>query len=222
MAASTLLRVNALNKVDLPTLGRPTIPEAEAHGVTSLPERPRSSPLARGTPGHTASPDADRTGTVSGVPAQRKVGQISAPHSPVHGVPWWGAVLIAVSMTLAGLAIEAGWGHQELGSPFAIAYALGCVLAVLAVRRSGIFTAVIQPLLLFVAVPLAYYLLHNSAFSGLKGGGDHLRLPADRAFSADAVHQLGGPADRTDPLVPGDDTSGRRAGSGCRTTAAAS
>lgn len=84
-------------------------------------------------------------------------------------MPWWGAVLIAVSMTLAGLAIEAGWGHQELGSPFAIAYALGCVLAVLAVRRSGIFTAVIQPpLLLFVAVPLAYYLLHNSAFSGLK------------------------------------------------------
>ena len=41
--------------------------------------------------------------------------------------------------------------------------------AVLAVRRSGIFTAVIQPpLLLFVAVPLAYYLFHNSSFSGLK------------------------------------------------------
>jgi hypothetical protein len=72
-------------------------------------------------------------------------------------------------MTLAGLAIEAGLGHQELGSPFAIGYALGCVAAVLAVRQSGIFTAVIQPpLLLFVSVPLAYYLFHNSAFSGLK------------------------------------------------------
>jgi hypothetical protein len=72
-------------------------------------------------------------------------------------------------MTLAGLAIEAGLGHQELGSPFAIGYALGCVVAVLAVRQSGIFTAVIQPpLLLFVSVPLAYYLFHNSAFSGLK------------------------------------------------------
>ena len=72
-------------------------------------------------------------------------------------------------MTLAGMGIEAGLGHQELGSPFAIGYALGCVLAVLAVRQSGVFTAVIQPpLLLFVAVPLAYYLFHNSAFSGLK------------------------------------------------------
>jgi len=85
------------------------------------------------------------------------------------GVPWWGAVLIAVTMTLAGLAVEAGSGHQELGSAFAIGYALGCVAAVLAVRQSSLFTAVIQPpLLLFVAVPLAYYLFHNSSFSGLK------------------------------------------------------
>ncbi len=77
--------------------------------------------------------------------------------------------MIAVTTTLLGIGIEAGSGHQELGSPFAIGYALGCVFAVLAVRQSGIFTAVIQPpLLLFVAVPLAYYLFHNSAFSGLK------------------------------------------------------
>lgn len=78
-------------------------------------------------------------------------------------------MIIAVTMTLAGLAVEAGSGHQELGSAFAIGYALGCVVAVLAVRQSGIFTAIIQPpLLLFVAVPLAYYLFHNSSFSGLK------------------------------------------------------
>ena len=78
-------------------------------------------------------------------------------------------MLIAVTMTLAGLAVEAGSGHQELGSAFAIGYALGCVVAVLAVRQSGIFTAVIQPpLLLFVAVPLAYYLFHSSSFRGLK------------------------------------------------------
>jgi hypothetical protein len=78
-------------------------------------------------------------------------------------------VLIAVTMTLAGLAVEAGSGHQEPGSPFAIGYTLGCVVAALAVRQSGIFTAVIQPpLLLFVAVPLAYYLFHSSSFRGLK------------------------------------------------------
>jgi len=105
-----------------------------------------------------------------GVPDQRTLGddQRSAlPHRA--GVPWWGAVLIAASVTLLGLAIEAGSGHQELGGVFAAFYALGCVAAVLAVRQSGIFTAVIQPpLLMFVAVPLAYYLFHESSFSGLK------------------------------------------------------
>ena len=85
------------------------------------------------------------------------------------GVPWWAAVLIAVVATLAGFAIEAGLGHQELGFVFAGCYALGCIAAVLLVRQSGIFTTVIQPpLLLFVAVPLAYFLLHGSAFTGLK------------------------------------------------------
>ena len=84
-------------------------------------------------------------------------------------MPWWGAVLIAVVTTLAGFAIEAGSGNQELGTVFVLFYALGCIAAVLAVRQSGIFTAIIQPpMLLFVAVPLAYFLLHGSAFNGLK------------------------------------------------------
>ena len=87
------------------------------------------------------------------------------------GVPGWGAVVIAVIGTFIGLAIEAGAGHHELGSVFAICFATGCIAAVLAVRRSGIFTAVVQPpLLLFVAVPLAYYLFHGSGFNGLKDG----------------------------------------------------
>lgn len=84
-------------------------------------------------------------------------------------MPAWGATLIAVTGTLTGFAIEAGLGHSELGATFAVCYALGCLAAVLAVRQSGIFTAVIQPpLVLFVAVPTAYFLLHGSAFSGLK------------------------------------------------------
>jgi len=104
------------------------------------------------------------------VPAQPTAGANQRSALPQYtGVPWWGAVLIAVIMTLAGLAVEAGSGHQELGSAFAIGYALGCVVAVLAVRQTGIFTAVIQPpLLLFVSVPLAYYLFHNSSFRGVK------------------------------------------------------
>ena len=39
----------------------------------------------------------------------------------------------------------------------------------LAVRQSGIFTAVIQPpLILFVAVPTAYFLFHGGQLTGIK------------------------------------------------------
>jgi hypothetical protein len=98
---------------------------------------------------------------------------VQADHRSVHpdfpGVPWWGAVLLAVTLTAVGFAYDAGSGSGELGSVFAACFGLGCVLAVLAVRQSSIFTAVIQPpLLLFVAVPGAYFLFHSSEIKGLK------------------------------------------------------
>lgn len=86
-------------------------------------------------------------------------------------MPGWAAVVIAVSGTLLGLAIEAGAGHKELGAVFAACFAVSCVAAALAVRQSALFTAVVQPpLLLFVAIPLAYYLFHSGSFNGLKDG----------------------------------------------------
>jgi hypothetical protein len=52
---------------------------------------------------------------------------------------------------------------------FATTYALGCIFAALAVRQSGIFTAVIQPpLILFGAVPTAYFLFHGAQLGGIK------------------------------------------------------
>jgi len=90
-------------------------------------------------------------------------------HPNLPGVPWWAAVLIAVIGTTIGFAIEVGSGNKELGGVFSATYALGCVVAVLAVRQSGIFTAVIQPpLILFVAVPGAYFLFHGAEFTGMK------------------------------------------------------
>ena len=45
----------------------------------------------------------------------------------------------------------------------------GCVAAVLAVRQSGIFTAVIQPpLILFCTVPGSYWLFHGAKYTGIK------------------------------------------------------
>ena len=78
-------------------------------------------------------------------------------------------MLLAVTLTAIGFAYDAGSGDKELSTVFAASYALGCIFAVLAVRQSGIFTAVIQPpLILFVAVPSAYFLFYGAQLTGIK------------------------------------------------------
>ncbi len=98
---------------------------------------------------------------------------IPADHRSAHpnfpGVPWWGAVLIPVLASTIGFAFDVGTGGDELTGVFAALYALGCLAAVLAVRQAAVFTAVIQPpLILFVMVPGAYYLMHISQIDGIK------------------------------------------------------
>lgn len=81
----------------------------------------------------------------------------------------WIALLIAVTATAIGYGVDAGMGHKELTHIFAGFYIVGCLAAVLAVRQDGIFTAVIQPpLILFVAVPGAYWLFHDGKVGKLK------------------------------------------------------
>lgn len=83
-------------------------------------------------------------------------------------MPWWAAVVVAVTGCAAGFAFDAGSG-KDLTIVFSALYAAGCVAAVLAVRQAGIFTAVIQPpLILFCAVPGAYFLFHGAKFTGVK------------------------------------------------------
>ena len=82
-------------------------------------------------------------------------------------MPWWAALLIAVAASAIGYVIDSG--HKELTHVFAGLYVAGCVAAVLAVRQSGVFTAVIQPpLILFCAVPGAYWLFHDGKVGRLK------------------------------------------------------
>jgi len=106
------------------------------------------------------------------VSAERTRSAVAADHRSIipniPGVPWWAAVVVAVTGTAAGFAFDAGSG-KELTTVFAALYVLGCVVAVLAVRQSGVFTAVIQPpLILFCAVPGAYWLFHGAKFTGVK------------------------------------------------------
>ena len=107
------------------------------------------------------------------VSAQRARSAVTADHRSAHpnipGVPWWGAVLIAATLMAVGFAYDAGSGAKELTAVFAGTYVVGCILAVLAVRQAGIFTAVIQPpLLLFGAVPTAYFVFTGSQLTNFK------------------------------------------------------
>ncbi|MBW0015301.1 DUF6542 domain-containing protein [Mycobacterium sp.] len=105
--------------------------------------------------------------------AQREASAVEAGHRSIHpnipGVPWWAALVIALTATAIGYGIDAGSGHKELTHVFAIFYIAGCVAAVLAVRQEGVFTAIIQPpLILFCAVPGAYWLFHGRKIGNLK------------------------------------------------------
>ncbi|MCV7051329.1 hypothetical protein H7H82_12105 [Mycobacterium heidelbergense] len=103
--------------------------------------------------------------------AQREGSAVEAGHRSAYpgipGVPWWAALLIALTATVIGYAIDAG--HKDLTHVFAGLYIAGCVAAVLAVRQDGVFTAIIQPpLILFCAVPGAYWLFHGRKVGNLK------------------------------------------------------
>jgi hypothetical protein len=77
-------------------------------------------------------------------------------------------VVVAVTGCAVGFAFDAGSG-KDLTIVFSALYVAGCAAAVLAVRQAGIFTAVIQPpLILFCAVPAAYFLFHGAKFTGVK------------------------------------------------------
>lgn len=105
------------------------------------------------------------------VSAQRERSTVDPAHRSIHpnipGVPWYAALLIAVTATAIGYGIDAG--HKELTHVFAGFYIAGCVAAVLAVRQDGVFTTIIQPpLILFGAVPGAYWLFHDAKVGHLK------------------------------------------------------
>ena len=84
------------------------------------------------------------------------------------GVPAVTAVLIAAGCALVGFIIDATRG-SELTRVFSVLFFLGCVAAAIVVRYRGLFTAVVQPpLVLFIAVPLAYQCLSKGGRTSFK------------------------------------------------------
>ncbi len=101
----------------------------------------------------------------------------------VPGIPVGAAIGIAVACTFLGFLIDAVGGGGELTGTFAALYILGCVVAVAAVRYRGLFsTMVLPPLLLFVAVPLAYQQLTGRGSTSLKDILLNLAIPLVNRF----------------------------------------
>ncbi|KQR98120.1 hypothetical protein ASG12_14285 [Williamsia sp. Leaf354] len=115
--------------------------------------------------------------TRSGIPTEQ---QSVLP--TVRGVPWWGAVLIALVPTVAGAIIDAS-NTDGLSTTYRILYFIGCVVAVLAVRRRSLFTAISQPPLIAFGVALiTLYLLKADSGSGLRQLILNVMLPIAKTF----------------------------------------
>jgi hypothetical protein len=67
------------------------------------------------------------------------------------GIPWWGATVLALVLTLIGVLIDKA-GSTEPAWGLRIGYFVGCGLAALAVRRRAVFTAMVQPPLVLVVI----------------------------------------------------------------------
>ena len=110
-------------------------------------------------------------------------------------------MVVAVTGAAVGFAFDAGSG-KELTSVFSGLYVVGCLAAVLAVRQSGVFTAVIQPpLILFCAVPGAYFLFNGAKFTGLKDLLINCGYPLIERFPLMLFTSAAVLADRSGPLV---------------------
>jgi uncharacterized protein DUF6542 len=61
-----------------------------------------------------------------------------------RGLPGWVGLLVLAAIMVAGILVDAAGGHQ-LGTGFNIGIIAGSIIAVLIVRRSGMFPVVVAP-----------------------------------------------------------------------------
>lgn len=101
----------------------------------------------------------------------------------LRGLPWWGAIVLAVGLTTIGAFVDAKL-NGGLGSIFKFFYLVGCVAAALAVRRRALFTAAAQPpLIAFAVAMIALFTTHSETASvGLKNFILEVLLPIADLF----------------------------------------
>ncbi len=84
----------------------------------------------------------------------------------VRGVPFWGAILLALVLGIAGILVSRAFGAGLTGWPFSVLVVLGIAVAALAVRRGAIFTAMVQaPIIVTLLVFVSHYAIEGSGSS---------------------------------------------------------
>lgn len=92
-------------------------------------------------------------------------------------------MLLAVGLTSVGAVIVVAGDATALGFSFKAFYIVGCVAAVLAVRRRALFTAVAQPPLVLSGVAvITLYFLVSGTDSGIKKLIFNVALPIAKLF----------------------------------------
>ncbi|HEY2724824.1 MAG TPA: DUF6542 domain-containing protein [Pseudonocardiaceae bacterium] len=81
------------------------------------------------------------------------------------GLPWWAAVVVALVLTAVGAFADMERSNR-LGIVFQVCYFLGCVLAVAAVQRKGLFGPMVQPPLILAGMVPVVVLLTGSLPNG--------------------------------------------------------
>ena len=105
-----------------------------------------------------------------------------------RGWPWWGAVLLALGLSIVGAFIDMHFSGN-LSKVFEGAYFLGCVGAVCLVRRRSVFGPMVEPpLILAVTIPVVVLLTKGMpAGSGLTAKLLALGVPLVTGFPTMAI-----------------------------------
>ncbi|TDQ04180.1 DUF6542 domain-containing protein [Labedaea rhizosphaerae] len=106
-----------------------------------------------------------------------------------RGLPWWGAVVVALGLTTIAAIVDMQSSDNTLGRLYQIGYVVSCVVAIAWVRRRSVFTAMVQPPLVFAATFVGAYLFlaDRPAGDGMKQFALSVGLPLANNFPTMAI-----------------------------------
>jgi hypothetical protein len=104
-----------------------------------------------------------------------------------RGWPWWGAVLLALGLSFIGAVVDMQL-EKQLSIVFEGAYFIGCVGAVVLVRRRNLFGPMVQaPLVLVVVIPVTVVVTTGLPTGGMSAKAIAVGDPLLKGFPVMAI-----------------------------------